>query len=375
MNPIPVLYLIDRLAYGGTEGQLVQLIRNLPGEFAPCIGLLHSSPASDPVSPALLRELGVPSIRLGFAGFGKPGLFGAVWRLARFAREHRVRIVHAFFQDPHLMGAILKCLMEVKLIGSFRDTGFWRTALGAAKMRQSMRLWDGCIANSEAVKACAAGSFGIRASRIRVIYNGFDSRRGAMTGGGSLGEHGNGKTIGIVANLNRTVKRVEDFVAMASLVRAEEPDARFVVIGDGHLKEGLLQLSRRLGLDGSISFLGSLADPLPGIGGFGVGVNTSESEGFSNAVIEYLACGVPVVATNAGGNPEIVIHGENGFLVPVGAPSLMAEKVLFLMRNRSLAAEMGRAGRLKVLTEFSLEKMIDRHAAYYAEIARGGRST
>jgi glycosyltransferase involved in cell wall biosynthesis len=372
MTPIPILYLIDRLARGGTEGQLIRLVRNLPSEFLPCVGELYSlDGCSYGPSPDLLDELRVPSIRLGFKGFGTKGLFHTVARLVRFVRERRVRIVQTFFQDPHLMGAILKCFAPVRLIGSFRDMGFWRTFLGTAKIRLSDRFYDGYIANSEAVKACSSASFGIDPGKIRVIENGLDTDWAA----GPIETGPEKKTVGIVANLNRPVKRVEDFVSMASIVRAKDPDARFVVIGDGYLKEGLVQLSRRLGLDGSISFLGSLSDPMAEISRFGVGVLASESEGLSNAIIEYLACGVPVVVTDTGGNPEIVTQGENGFLVPVGAPSLMAERVLFLLGNPSVAAGMARANRAKVIDRFSLERMIGGHTAYYTDILGVQRCT
>ena len=108
---------------------------------------------------------------------------------------------------------------------------------------------------------------------------------------------------------------------------------------------------------------------------FGVGVITSESEGFSNAIIEYLACGIPVVATDAGGNPEIVTQGENGYLVPVGNPSLMAEKVLLLLNDRSLAARIGRLNRVKALRDYSMDRMVEEHRAYYTEIMEGRSRT
>jgi glycosyltransferase involved in cell wall biosynthesis len=314
--------------------------------------------------------LSVPSIQLDFKGFKDNTLFSDLARLKAFVREHRINLVQTFFQDPHLLGAILKCLAPVKLIGSFRDMGFWRTFSGTVKIRLSDFLYDGYIANSEAVKNYSSKSFRISPDKITRIYNGFHFSERPVPARSSFNQT-DPMVVGIVAGLNRKVKRVHDFITMASIVRATLPDTRFVVIGDGNLKEKLMGYSDSLGLKKSISFMGAVTNPIDHIMKFDVGVLTSESEGFSNAIIEYMACGVPVVATDAGGNSEIVISGENGYLVAAGNPAIMAEKVLFLLTNPSHAREISRANREKVARYYTVAGMVEQHQAYYQGILAG----
>jgi glycosyltransferase involved in cell wall biosynthesis len=362
MEKINILYIINSLARGGTEKQLLELVENMDGsEFKPHIATLYPS-------TAFVEDLDVPSIQLDFKGFGQKTLYSQMVRLKNFTKQYDIHLVQTFFQDPHLLGAILRCCSKVKLIGSFRDMGFWRTFSGTAKIRLSDCLYDGYIANSEAVKTCSARSFGIDPDKIKCIYNGFDFSKNIAQANSTEIDSEEPKLVGIVANLNREVKRVEDFVIMASFVRARAPDVRFAVLGDGHLKDDLLNLSVRLGLGDSISFLGSVLNPLDYVARFHVGVLTSDSEGFSNSIIEYMACGVPVVATDVGGSQEIITPGENGYLVPTRSPALIAEKVIFLLENPLKSREIGLANQQKVLCDYTIDRMVVQHQEYYRKI-------
>ncbi len=365
MSPINILYLINELGYGGTEGQLIRLVQHLDrAHFCPHIATLRNS-------SRFLEQLNVPSLKLDFKGFRDTSLFSQIARLVAFVKRYQITLVQTFFQDPHVLGAILKCLARVKLVGSFRDLGFWRTSSGTAKIRLSDFFYDGYVANSEAVRNYSSVSFGIRPGKITRIYNGFHFNGKAASA--HPPDATDSPVVGIVANLNRKVKRVEDFITMASFVRGELPGTTFIVIGEGNLKEELIRYGNRLGLEDSISFLGSLPNPLDHIKKFKVGVITSESEGFSNAIIEYMACGVPVVATDVGGNTEIITPGENGYLVPVRNPSAMAEKVIFLLRSASHAGEIARANRERISQHFTLARMVQQHEAYYRSVLNGGR--
>src|SRR5262249_10253107 len=115
-------------------------------------------------------------------------------------------------------------------------------------------------------------------------------------------------------------------------------------------------------------FVSRQPDVSPFISSASVGVLTSVSEGFSNAILEYMCAGLPVVATNVGGNPEIVEDGESGFLVPVSDPASLAEKLICLLQNHDLAARMGSRARERVEREFSLESMICKHQDYYQKL-------
>lgn len=358
--PVNVLYIIDSLTHGGTEKQLVQLIRYLdPEKFRPHLCTLKSS-------EGLYEELEIPKLCLDFVSFGRPAIVPKVAALAAFIRQHRIKIVETFFQDPFLLGAMVKPFTGVKLIGAFRDLGFWRTAAETRKMRLAYPFFSGFIANSQAVKEHFVQRDGIRAEKIEVIYNGLDLGVFVPKSPEDFGQEK--FVIGIVANLNRPVKRVQDFILAAAIIRNEIPSARFVVVGDGHLRGGLEEMAHSLGLNDAITFTGRIENPAEILKNLHVGVITSETEGLCNAIIEYMACGLPVVATAVGGNPELVVDGENGYLVPSASPQELADKIVQLARDLRLCREMGERNAAKVQSLFPIAAMVAHQGRFYQSL-------
>ena len=356
-----ILYLIDRLAVGGTEGQLGLLLKGLDRErFQPHLGTIR------PGGQKIDLPDDVPLLPLEFRSFYSPSTFFCLRQLGTYIRCHRIRIVQTFFQDPTLLAALSRLFHRAKLVGSFRDLGFWRNRRESLKMRLAYPAFSGFIANSKAVRENFVRVDGLPAQKIAVIPNcivmpqPFAGSESTKKGGTAL--------VGIVANLNRPVKRVDDFLRTAALVRQRCPEAGFVIIGDGHLRSELEELSRNLGLGKSLTFAGQLNHPIDLIREFHVGVNTSETEGLSNAILEYMVCGVPVVATATGGNPELVHEGENGFLVPVGDVNLMAERIVALLGKPDLWGKMSKANLTRARLEFAPERMISSHEKYYEQL-------
>lgn len=359
-NPINILYLIDSLGNGGTERQLVELIRGLDrNRFRPHLCTLKPS-------TALYDELDIPKITLDFVSFFHPSIFRNLLMLYRFIRKNRISIIQTFFQDSFLLAAIIKPFHKAKMIGSFRDLGFWRTPSESRKMRLAYPFFDGFIANSQAVKEHFAQTDGIARSKIAVIFNGFDMS--SVPHDLALSKSADHPIVGIVANLNRTVKRVDDFIQAAALVHKKLPHARFVVVGDGHLRDGLEDLANSLGLKDVIQFTGRINNPLGVISSFSVGVITSETEGFCNAIIECMACSVPVVATDGGGNRELIINQSNGFLVPVGDCHDIADKILKLLMDENLASHLGGNGLETVRSRFTIDEMVNSYDNLYNSI-------
>lgn len=345
---------------GGTEKQLDALIRGLDQhQYRPHLCTLRSS-------YSLFDELEIPKLELNLKSVATPKSFVALKRLAGFCRKHKIQLVQTFFQDPTLIGALLKIGLPVELIGSFRDLGFWRTPFENFKMRLAYPFFDGFVANSQAVKSHFCDSDHIAADKIKVIYNGFRIR--PQNGEDVQASAKANLNVGIVGNFNRSVKRIQDFIKASAIVQNAIPNTRFTLVGGG-FQEGYL---RRLALDlGSMErtcFVGQVGDAVPYVKEFDIGLNTSETEGFSNAIIEYMAHGLPVVATAVGGNLELVKDGINGFLYPVGDYRRAAEKIIRLARDETLRKQMGNRNRLKIANEFSYEKMIRAHQTYYRQL-------
>jgi len=353
-----ILYLIDNMHTGGTERQLYELIQNLDHQaFKTHVCILHSSGGS------YFDQLDVPKFCLSFVRFYSPSIVQNVYKLSRYIRNNKIDIVQSFFQDPTLLAALTKPFHKAKLIGSFRDLGFWRTKTENLKMRLAYPLYSGFIANSQAVKDHVVKVDKIPAEKIQVIYNGFDVRQlDSLTC-----KPAEPPIVGIVANLNRPVKRVQDFVEAAALVHKQRSDVRFCVVGTGDLQPGLEQLAQSLGLKDNIEFTGLLDNPLERVAKWSVGIITSKTEGFCNAIIEYMACGLPVVATDAGGNSEIIISGENGALVPVASPQDIANQLVDLLnpKNKNTHKKIAENNVRKIEHEFSISSMVDGHSDYY----------
>ncbi len=359
--PVNVLYMIDSLTHGGTERQLVELIRHLDQH--------HIRPHLCTLKPSggFFDDLAIPKICLNFSSFGSPSLLGVLRQLSNFINQHQITIMQTFFQDPCLLGALVKPFTGVKLVGSFRDLGFWRTASESRKMKLSYPLFNGFIANSQAVKDHFCSTDGIAPSKIQVIYNGFDLATIPVATALPL-DPATSPVVGIVANLNRPVKRVQDFISAAVRVHQQRPETRFLVVGGGHLQPELQQQAADLGLAGSITFTGMVFNPLDYIAQISIGVITSETEGFCNAIIEYMACGVPVVATRVGGNIELVQEGENGFLYDMGNVEQLAGSILKLLDNPEKRGIIAAANRLLVTERYSVKAMVERTESYYEQL-------
>jgi glycosyltransferase involved in cell wall biosynthesis len=138
--------------------------------------------------------------------------------------------------------------------------------------------------------------------------------------------------------------------------------------------EELGQLATRVGVRERVILTGRVDDPAPYVKRFTVAVLCSESEGFSNAIIEYMQAERPIVCTDTGGNPELVQDGTNGFLVPVGDVDAVADRLIRLLGDSELARRLGRAARESVRSTYSHTRMVTEQMACYDEILTGSRA-
>jgi L-malate glycosyltransferase len=362
---IRVLYCIESMVHGGTEKQLGMLINNIDrARVEPFLCTLKPSTMD-------LGMLDCESIELGFRTFRSPAALGAIRRLRRFMMSRRIDLVQTFFQDPTLIGLLGSARTAVRSrVATFRDMGFWRTPAKVAQLRFAYRFFDGFIANSEAVAAQVHRLDGIALTDIEVIPNGIavdasalaDRTRNAVP------------VVGVVANLDRPVKRVDLFINAAALVhRAAAGRVRFVVAGDGHLRPALEERARQLGLSGAIQFLGNVPDVRTHLRRFDVGVLCSDSEGMSNAILEYMAEGVPTVVRNVGGNAELVAEGETGLLVEDDQAESIAGRIVELLREPQRAGAIAANAHAMVMERFSISAHVRRHERYYLARVKGVR--
>jgi glycosyltransferase involved in cell wall biosynthesis len=211
----------------------------------------------------------------------------------------------------------------------------------------------------------------------RVIYNGIDiktfdeaqSLSPPVTG--NHDKNGSEKTICVVSNL-RPPKSLETLLHAFAIVLQSVPEARLWVVGDGPTRTELEEKAMQLGVTNRVRFWG-MSQHVPSLlREATIGVNSSRNEGLPNAVIEYMAARLPVVATKVGGTPELVTHGETGLLVSPQDSDGLTEALLVLLRNPELARQMGQAGRRRVEELFTVDRMVRQTEAVYEELLRRG---
>jgi glycosyltransferase involved in cell wall biosynthesis len=174
-------------------------------------------------------------------------------------------------------------------------------------------------------------------------------------------------TVGIVANL-KPVKNHAGFLAAAGQVLARMPEAQFLIVGDGPLREDLEAVAASRGIRDRVTFFGQTAETRTLLAAMDVFTLCSLHEGFPNAVLEAMAAERAVIATANGGCPEIIRHGRNGFLVNPADTEALAEYMVRLLDSHSLRRGMGKAARETVAGRFTLERMVDEYEQLYADM-------
>jgi L-malate glycosyltransferase len=359
-----ILLMGDTLALGGTEGQFVELARRLDrSRWSVHVSCIR---AEGPLR-AKLEAAGVSAWSCGPASLKSLDFPAGVWRLARFLRDARVSLVHSFDFYSNIVGGLAARLAGVSaVIASQRDLGDLRPRSQRPVHRLMLRLADRVLVNSEAVADRLRTSRAL-AGRLVVIPNGVDLER--FLPATRPTPRARSITIGTLSNL-RPEKGLADFVAAAALVRQTCRDVRFVIWGEGALRPELERSIRQLGLDGVVELPGSTAHPELALQSLDVFVLPSRSEACSNGLIEAIATGLPVVATNVGGNAAMVDDERTGLLVPAADPGALAKAIIRLVQEPARARQLATRGRDRLRSTRGIERTVARIEALYAETLR-----
>lgn len=372
-RPLKILYVIDEmqaLTAGGTERQLLQMITLMKA-------------AGHTVHLALFRgtewlteaEAGCPIRRCAIGRVFSPDGWRRLRALEAWMQAERFDVVQSFFVEANIFIPPRARRAGVPVVlGSRRNLNYWMGAFQRWLQRRSNRHVTRLVANCEAVKQAVAKFEGIAAERVDVIYNGLDvqrfrpdpARRTAQRR--ALG-HGESEVVVGTVSVLRPVKGCETFVRAAAMVADHSPQARFLLVGDGSLRGELEQLGRELGISERLRFAGSQEDVRPFLQAMDIAVLASESEGFSNSILEYAASGKPIVASDVGGNREAA--GEGGVMVPPADPGRLAEALIRLIDDPAGRARMASEALIHAQS-FSLERAQATLSSYYQGLAGAG---
>lgn len=301
--------------------------------------------------------------------------------LVKIIKEEEIDIVHTHAENGDFYGRI-----AAKIAGAPRLTStihtFYRETLrdrySWAWMRNliyrqdilTSSFCDKIITVSGAIKRQVA-SDGVAEDKIVVVPNGVipdqydcekDNRAKILA---ELGLTGDERIAGAVGRLS-PVKNIEALLLAAKKTTPTVPKARFLIVGDGPRRGRLEEMAARLGIEKRVIFAGWQADIKEYLSIMDVFVIPSLIEGSSFAILEAMALGKPVIATDVGGNPELVADGETGFLVGVNDSDALADRMAHLLASEDKASAMGRAGRKRLEANFTERQMLDKTADVYA---------
>jgi L-malate glycosyltransferase len=292
----------------------------------------------------------------------------------KYAAEYHLQILHGYMNKTSLF-AVLSALGTDRIaITSRLNTGYWYTPSLRRMFRVMNLRADGIMANSLEAKRIAVETERLDPDRVKVVYQGVDMTRfsrglGDPAAADKLGIPRNARVVGIVANL-RPVKDHALFLRSAKLVADQVPDVAFLLAGRGELYDELRKLAGELGIGDRVFFTQGGGNMMDWLSRMSIGCLTSISEGFSNAIMEYMAAGMPVVAIDVGGNRDAVVDSETGYLVPERSPEKFAEPLIKLLRDEELRASMGAKGFERCSQLFEVQKTIGQLEDYYRSLLR-----
>lgn len=374
-----VLQLIDSFYQGGTERQTVQLTRLLheTGRYRLHLACLR------PEGPlrAEVERLGFADIpTFPLTSFYDRNMAVQLRRFVRHLRENEIDLVHAHDFYMNVFGMTGAALARVPVrLASRRDTDGVRSRAQRWVERRAYDMAHAVVANAEAVREQVIRE-GTRPEKVVRVYNGLDASRLAPPAGMSRDEmlaaldlprEGQRRFVTIVANMLHPMKDQGTFLRAARRVREAVPEAAFVLAGDGGLTEHWQALAAELGLERDAFFLGRCSRVAELLAISDVCVLSSKGvEGLSNSLIEYMAAGRAVVATDIGGAREAVADGETGYVVRPEDDEAMAARIVSLLREPGRARAMGERGREVAARKFSLEARLAATEELYDRLLR-----
>jgi len=301
-----------------------------------------------------------------------PKVFKAIFEISKIVKRLGIDIVHSQTRVTQVIGFFVSKSCGIPLVTTCH--GFFYKNIG----RAILPAWGSrVIAISDAVKENLINYFGVDEARVSLIYNGIDAQKFIRDLSGEekarlkdkFGIKRNYSVIGMIARFTPDKGHDTLLYALCDIVK-KKPDVQLVFVGDGDKKRDIVELSQRLNLSDNVVFVKPQINTVNALAVMDVFMFTPKRrEGLGLAVLEALASGKPVVATDVGGVSSIVENNMNGFLVRPSEPGLLVEPVLRLLGDKAVYANMAQAGRETVVKKFSINGMADRTEDIYREVS------
>lgn len=355
-----LLMLKEALPTGGAERQLALIMKELPAAWERRVWLMDGGPFADEIAKDGYRVHISPRTTRFDVRPATP-----LWRLLCTWRPD---IVHSWDWMSTLAALPLCRLLGIPIIDATIRNGIVRRK-GSLQRRFSQAVSAVVVANSQA----GLKAWGVGPGKGRVVYNAFDPQRlsAADPRAGQVATDVGPHTV-VMTGRMVAHKDFSTLIAAARRLDREQPGRwRFLLLGDGPDRALLVSEAGMLEQRGVVTFVDPGLEVLPLVREASIGVLMSNEvlhrEGCSNAIMEYMSCGLPVVCSSGGGNPELVLEGETGYLVPSGDSRALADALAFLGAHPEIAHRVGDAGRRRILEDFSVPRLIRNMERVYWE--------
>jgi len=368
--------VVNSLDVGGLERVVISLIRHLDPSLFRVSLICLNGPGK------LFSEVDLPSDRCLILDKSSSIDFRLIrfdprmiLRIRRFLASNHVELVHAHNAGPLIYGgfAARSLLNRPVMVYSEHNQIYSASESSRRKFQYYVRLADHIIAVSNDLLATLTKKTGVTRP-ISVIHNGIDGNRFSLVDGSKvrqeLGVLPDEFLVGTGVVLSKQ-KGIAYLLDAAKTVVEREPRIRFAIAGDGPLRAELARQAERLGLTNSVRFLGYRSDIPQFVSALDLYVLPSLWEGLPLALLEAMAIGKPMIATTVGGNPEVVIDGKNGYLVPPRNPTALAEAVLRGFRDKDFASRAQLFNRQTFASQFSEAAMVRAHERLFAKLCDG----
>jgi len=374
-KPIKIAFVIDTIETpaAGTERQLLLLLNNLDKtRFEPYLICLRNS--------SWLKEQNFffPVIILNLKSLFSLKFISSLFKFRRLYKEKRFDIIQTFFKDTNVFGTVAAKFAGCPvIISSRRNIGYWHSKFDIKILRFLRRWTSHYLANSNTAKEQTVMVEKVSSEKIKVIYNALDLEKfkdinpALRTKQRQLWKiEDNEILIGSIANL-RKVKNIDAIITAATKLCQNFSNLKFVVIGEGEEREHLQKLIKMNSLTEKFLLPGRYENIIPCLAAFDIAVLVSSSESFSNVLIEYMAAGLPIVASDVGGNSEAIVDNESGLLYRLANPDELVKSVTRIINDRELTDKLKTNARKRAWENYRKEEIIQQYEDYYSALVKG----
>lgn len=375
-NKIKIFLLADTLdaycgnAAGGAEKQILSFCQKISkGKFEVIVGCI-SKP--DRLLNAI-NQFNIKTVCFGIRRiYSLRGIIEGI-KFSYFLKKERIDIIMTYHFGADIWGGIFASLARVPvIISNRRDAGFWRKTSHIMAYRLTNRFVRKIITVSKAVNEMLIREENVPPQSIELIHNGIDLERFSSpvdktSKKRELGIAQDALVIGCVGNV-RPVKGHSYLIDAAHSVVSTFPNAHFLMIGEYQANGWIEDKLNNLQLKDKVQLLGMRNDVSEILSACDICVLPSLSEGLSNALLEYMAAGKPIVATDAGGNAELIQHMVSGLLTKKADSKDLADKIIMLLENANLREKLSRQAKEDAKDKFPIEKMIKKYEKLFEEL-------